>query len=105
MRLHPSEEFPLLDRKLWKTSPMEQTPECVPEDRPNQPAEEEARHGYDAEGDEGIGGDELCELVLDGGGFGQGDGGGGAGGKGEDQRGDEGVAAAGFAEEEEGVPI
>ena len=98
-------EASLFDIEGGELAAVEDAPEGVAEDGAEEPADEHGGEDGDARGDDGVGGDELEEVVGELGVGGEEGHGAGGGGEGGDDGGGEGVAPSGGAEGEEGVPV
>ena len=105
MLLDPLKERPLFLHEFHDLAPVERPPDCIAEEGADEPAEERGGEGGDAHRDEGVGGDGFGDYVGDGGGDRDGGAAADEGEEGGDDGGGEGVAPAGLAEFEEGVPV
>jgi hypothetical protein len=105
MLLNSLEESSLLLHELDSDPPVQRPPDRVAEEGPNEPAEECDGEGGDAHGDEGVGGDGLGDHVGGGREDGDREAAAGEGYQRSDDGGREGVAPAGFAEFEKGIPV
>jgi hypothetical protein len=103
--LDPFVETLLLGHELAQTAPVQRPPCEVAEERTNEPASAHAGKGGEAQGDHWVEGYDAHDGVLEVRVCGQCGDCGTCCGDGAENGGDEGIAAAGGAQLEEGVPV